>query len=73
MLQKCRLLFTLNMRFDDISDSRGLAADLTNLGLLGNGDVQVKVHDARQITCAMEFVRQAFEAKQPDRAKGSEG
>ena len=71
--QKRRLLFTLNMRFDDISDPRGLAADVTNLGLWGNGDVQLEVDNARQIPYAMKLVRQAFAAKQPDGAKGSEG
>ena len=68
--QKRRLLLSLNMRFDDISDPRGLAADITNLGLWGNGDVQLEVDNARQIAYAMELVRQAFAAKQPDRAKG---
>ena len=71
--QKRRLLLTLNMRFDEISDPRGLAADVTNLGLWGNGDVQLEVDKARQIPYAMELVRQAFTAKQPDGAKGSEG
>ena len=71
--QKRRLLLTLNMRFDDISDPRGLAADITNLGLWGNGDVQLEVDNARQVPYAMGLVRQAFAAKQPDRAKGSEG
>ena len=60
------------MRFDEISDSCELAADLTNRGLWDNGDVQVKVDSARQIRYAMEFVRQAFAAKQPDGAKGSD-
>ncbi len=71
--QKRRLLLTLNMRFDDISDPRRLAADITNLGLWGNGDVQLEVDNARQVPYAMELVRQAFAAKQPDGAKGSEG
>ena len=35
--QKRRLLPTLNMRFDEVSDPRGLAADITNLGLWGTG------------------------------------
>ena len=62
------------MRFDEISDPRGLAADVTNLGLLvSNGDVQLEVDNARQIPYAMELVRQAFAAKQPDGAKASEG
>ena len=71
--QKRRLLLSLNMRFDDISDPRGLAADVTNLGLWGNGDVQLEVDNARQVAYAMELVRQAFAAKQPDRARGSGG
>ena len=71
--QKRRLLLALNVRFDEISDPRGLAADVTNLGLWGNGDVQLEVDNARQIPYAMELVQQAFAAKQPDGAKGSEG
>ena len=71
--QKRRLLLSLNVRFDEISDPRGLAADVTNLGLWGNGDVQLEVDNARQIAYAMELVRQAFAAKQHNGAKGSDG
>ena len=39
----------------------------------GCGDVQLEVDNARQVPYAMELVRQAFAAKQPDRARGSEG
>ena len=63
--QKRRLLLTLNMRFDELNDPRGLAADITNLGLWGNGDVQVELDNERQITYAMELVRQAFARGQP--------
>ena len=71
--QKRRLLLSLNMRFDELGDPRGLAADITNLGRWGNGDVQVELDNERQITCAMELVRQAFAAKQPGRAAGDRG
>ena len=71
--QKRRLLLMLNMRFDEITDPRGLAADVTNLGLWGNGDVQVEVDNARQIPYAMELVRQAFAARQPGGTRGNEG
>ena len=47
--QKRRLRLTLNMRFDELSDPRGLATDITNLGLWGNGDVQVELDNERQI------------------------
>ena len=46
----------LNTRFDEISDPRGIAADVTNLGFWGNGDVQVEVDSVRQIPHAMELV-----------------
>ena len=61
--QKKRLLLTLNMRFGEIDDPRGLAADITNLGLWGNGDVQLEIDNPRQIAYAMELVTQAFEGK----------
>ena len=63
--QKHRLLLTLNMRFGELDDPRGLATDITNLGLWGNGDVQVELDNERQIPYAMELVRQAFAGKQP--------
>ena len=71
--QKRRLLLTLNMRFDELSVPRGLAADITNLGLWGNGDVQVELDNEREITYAMELVRQAFAAKQPGGKAGNRG
>ena len=71
--QKRRLLLTFNVRFDEISDPRGLAADVTNLGLWGNGDVQLEVDNARQVPYAMKLVRQALAAKQTDGARASEG
>ena len=61
------------MNFDEIFDPHGLAADVTNLGLWGNGDVQLEVDNARQIPYAMELARQAFAVKQPVRATGSKG
>ena len=57
--QKRRLLLTLNMRFGELDDPRGLATHITNLELWGNGDAQV------------ELVRQAFNA--PREAGGRSG
>ena len=71
--QKRRLLLSLNMRFDELSDPRGLAADITNLGRWGNGDVQVELDNERQVPYAMELVRQAFAAKQPGGAVANRG
>ena len=73
MPQKRRLLLTLNIRFDELDDPRGLAADVTNLGLWGNGDVQVELDNERQIAYAMELVRQAFTGKRRGGAAGEQG
>ena len=71
--QKRRLLLTLNIRFDELDDPRRLAADVTNLGLWGNGDVQVGLDNERQIAYAMELVRQAFTSKRQGGAAGEQG
>ena len=71
--QKRRLRLTLNMRFDELRDPRGLAADITNLGLWGNGDVQAELDNERQIPYAMDLVRQAFGRKQPGGSAGDRG
>ena len=44
------------MRFHDVRDSRGLSADIADLGLWGNGDVQVQLDKERQIPYAMELI-----------------
>ena len=51
-----RLTLTPNMRFHDVRDSRGLSADIADLGLWGNGDVQVQLDKERQIPYAMELI-----------------
>ena len=68
-----RLLLTLNMRFGDLYDPRGLAADITNMGRWGNGDVQVELDNERQMPHVMDLVRQAFARKQPVGAAGNRG
>ena len=36
-----RLRISLNMRFSDLNDPKGLCKDVTNMGRWGNGDVEV--------------------------------
>ena len=54
------------MRSDDVRDSRGLAADVTDLGLWANGDVQAQLDNERQTPYAMKLIRQAFAGKRPE-------
>ena len=71
--QKRRLWLMRDMRFDELSDPRGLVADITNFGLWGNGDVQVELDNERQIPYTMELDHQAFAAKQLGGGVASKG
>lgn len=66
--QAKRLRLTLNIRFSDIVDSKGLCRDITGLGRWGNGDVEIGFASISEIPYVMGLVRQAFEYQM----KGSE-
>ena len=59
--QKSRLRLSLNMRFDEIDDPKGLCRDVTSLGRWGNGDVELGVSSLDQLDDVMLLIRQAFE------------
>lgn len=59
--QKSRLRLSLNMPFYELSDPKGLAKDVTNVGRWGNGDVEIGLSSLDQLPYVMGLVRQAFE------------
>lgn len=59
--QKSKLRLTINLRFHELHDPRGLAKDVTNLGRWGNGDVEVGISRTDELPYALGLVRQAFE------------
>ena len=59
--QASALRLSLNMKFEDIHDPRGLCKDTTSLGRWGNGDVEVKLSDASELPNVMELVQQALD------------
>jgi predicted transport protein len=66
--QKSRLRLSLNMRFDEIDDPKGLCRDITDLGRWGNGDVELGVSSLDQLDDVMVLIRQAFEKHSEDLA-----
>ncbi len=58
---KSRLRLSLNMKFPEVHDPRGLCRDVTNLGRWGNGDVEVALSRIEDLPYVMGLVRQAFE------------
>ena len=59
--QKSRLRLSLNLRFHELHDPRGLAKDVTNLGRWGNGDAEVGLSTLEKLPYVMGLVRQAIE------------
>ena len=59
--QRSRLRLSLNLRFHELHDPRGMAKDVTNLGRWGNGDAEVVLSTQEEIPYVMGLVRQAFE------------
>ncbi len=59
--QKGRLLLSLNLQFHELSDPRGIARDMTNIGHGGNGDVEVGLSEREDLPYVMGLVRQAYE------------
>ena len=59
--QAKRLRLSLNLKFHELHDPRGLAKDVTNLGRWGNGDVEIGLSDPEELPYVLGLVRQAFE------------
>lgn len=59
--QASRLRISINLRFHELQDPRGVAKDITNLGRWGNGDVEVGLTSAGDIPYVLGLIRQAFE------------
>ena len=59
---------SLNMRYADISDPKGLCKDVSGLGKWGNGDVEVRLSNAEEIPYVIGLIRQSLE-----RQLGNEG
>ena len=59
--QAKRLQLSLNMRFSDVNDPKGLCRDMTGLGRWGNGDVQVGLSSLEELPYVVGLVRQSLE------------
>jgi uncharacterized protein with ParB-like and HNH nuclease domain/predicted transport protein len=59
--QAARLRLSLNMKFHELDDPRGVAKDVTNLGRWGNGDIEVGLSSQEDLPYVLGLVRQSFE------------
>ena len=65
VVQKQRLRISLNMKFSEIHDPKGICKDVTGLGRWGNGDVEVFFEHTSEIDDVMELIEQSY-SKQAD-------
>lgn len=65
VVQKQRLRISLNMKFSEVRDPKGLCRDVTDIGKWGNGDVEVFLEHTSEIDDIMELIEQAYN-KQAD-------
>ena len=55
------LRLSLNMKFGDINDPRGLCQDVTHIGRWGNGDVEVRFSSLNELPYIIGLIRQSLE------------
>jgi len=56
-----RMRISLNMRFADVNDPKGLCQDITSIGRWGNGDVEVGLAKLEDLPYVIGLVRQSLE------------
>lgn len=60
VVQKQRLRISLNMKFPEIHDPKGMCRDITGLGRWGNGDVEVSFEHTSEIDDVMTLIEQSY-------------
>ena len=60
VFQKQRLRISVNMKFSEVIDSRGICRDITGLGRWGNGDVELFMEHTSDVDQVMEIIEQSF-------------
>ncbi|GAA9231745.1 DUF262 and DUF1524 domain-containing protein [Helicobacter pylori] len=61
VVQTKDLKLYLNMQFYELQDEKNLASDMTNIGHLGNGDIEVKLKTKENIPYCLGLIKQALE------------
>lgn len=58
--QKSRLRLSINMKFNEINDPKGLCMDVTDKGRWGNGDIEVGLENVGQLDDVMDIIIQSY-------------
>jgi len=60
VVQKQRLRISVNMKFSQIYDPKGICKDITGLGRWGNGDVELFMEHTSDVDNVMEIIEQSY-------------
>ena len=60
VVQKQRLRISVNMKFSEIHDPKGICKDITGLGRWGNGDVELFMEHTSDVDNVMEIIEQSY-------------
>lgn len=63
VVQKQRLRISVNMKFSEIHDSKGICKDITGLGRWGNGNVELFMEHTSDVDNVMEIIEQSYRAQ----------
>jgi uncharacterized protein with ParB-like and HNH nuclease domain/predicted transport protein len=66
VITSSRLRLTVNIKFTEVVDPKGICEDVTNVGKWGNGDVRVNFENIGNLDDVMEIVEQAFRLQDVD-------
>ena len=66
VIQKSKLRISINMKFNDVIDPKGICIDITNKGRWGNGNVEIFYDDIKQLDNIMEIVMQSYKRQIDD-------
>ena len=66
VVQKQRLRVSINMKFSEIHDPKGLCHDITGIGRWGNGDVEVFFEHLSDIDDVMKLIEQSYKKQLDD-------
>lgn len=60
VIQKQRLRISVNMKYSQVYDPKGLCKDITNLGRWENGDVELFMEHTSDVENVMEIIEQSY-------------
>ena len=60
IFMKQRLRISVNMKFAEVIDPKGICRDVTGLGRWGNGDVELSMEHISDTDQVMEIIEQSF-------------